>query len=382
MKYTEIKHQPERSKTYIGSPSIVRLPDGALLASHDYFGQLHTLEGENGLTSIYRSEDNGETWENITHIMNCFWGTMVSIPSGVYMMSVTREYGDVVVRKSTDGGFTWSIPKDSKTGVILPGTPKGLPHQFRIETSGTEMVYNGRIYKCFDKHTIEADGIEWSPDRFATGVMSADITSDLLDASNWTISNMLRFDYSKYSDQAVAIKGSGWLEGTPVPAPDGSICQLTRMNHLGVFNKCAIMSLSDDCRTLSFDYNNGIIDFVGGESRFTVRKDSKTGLYVTFSNYNQWDEKIGDAVTNRNLLCLSVSEDLRHWRRVRDVLKDDTGLDWDMSRRLTGFQYAAWHFDGEEDIILLSRTAYRGANSYHNANRLTFHRFENWRKWL
>ena len=59
MHFSQVKYQPERSKAYIGSPSLVRLPDGALLASHDYFGQLRTLEGENGLTSIYRSEDNG-----------------------------------------------------------------------------------------------------------------------------------------------------------------------------------------------------------------------------------------------------------------------------------------------------------------------------------
>ena len=56
MHYVEVKYQPEQSKSYIGSPSLVRLPDGALVASHDYFGALRTLEGENGLTSIYRSE--------------------------------------------------------------------------------------------------------------------------------------------------------------------------------------------------------------------------------------------------------------------------------------------------------------------------------------
>ena len=38
-------------------------------------------------------------------------------------------------------------------------------------------------------------------------------------------------------------------------------------------------------------------------------------------------------------------------------------------------------FDGD-DIILLRRTAYRGAHNYHDANRLTFHRFENWRRFL
>ena len=55
MRYTEVKYQPEQSKTFLGSPSLVRLPDGALLATHDYFGPgcPRTHEAEEGLTSVY-----------------------------------------------------------------------------------------------------------------------------------------------------------------------------------------------------------------------------------------------------------------------------------------------------------------------------------------
>ena len=378
MIFSEVKYQPERSKSYIGSPSLVRLPDGALLASHDYFGQLRTLEGENGLTSIYRSEDNGQSWVNITHIINAYWGTMVSLPSGVYHLGVTRDYGDMTVRRSTDGGFTWSIPKDEKSGIIMRGTPAGEPHHYRIETSGTELVHDGILYKGFDKHIIEPDGPEWRADKFATGIISAKVDADLLDAASWTITDQLQFDYAKYSDNSVAGPGNGWLEGTPVPGPDGKIHELIRM-HLLKPNKAGYLTLSDDRRSLAFDYRDGIIEFIGGESRFTVRRDSRTGLYVTFSNYVTEGEKFP---TKRNLLCLAVSEDLRHWRRVKDVLTDDTGLMLQYSAQLTGFQYCAWHFDGDEDIMLLSRTAYRGAHNFHDANRLTFHRFEHWRRWL
>ncbi len=377
MHFSQVKYQPERSKAYIGSPSLVRLPDGALLASHDYFGQLRTLEGENGLTSIYRSEDNGQTWENITHIINAYWGTLVSLPDAVYHLGVTRDYGDMTVRKSTDGGFTWSIPKDEKSGVIMRGTPANEPHHFRIETSGTELLHNGILYKGFDKHIIEQNGPEWRADKFATGIISADIHTDLLDASNWTISEQLRFDYAKCPDPSLAELGNGWLEGTPVPGPDGKIHELIRM-HLKKPNKAGFLTLSDDRKSLEFNYEDGIIDFIGGHSRFTVRLDGQTGLYVTFTNYVTEGDKFP---TNRNLLSLAVSKDLRHWRRVKDVLYDDTGLTPQYSALLTGFQYCVWQFDGD-DIILLSRTAYRGANTFHNANRLTFHRFDNWRRFL
>ena len=376
MQFTEVKYQPERSKSYIGSPSLVRLPDGALLASHDYFGQLFTLEGENGLTSIYRSEDDGQTWLNITHIINAYWGTLVSLPDAVYHIGVTRDYGDIVVRRSLDGGFTWSVPKDGKSGVIVKGTPPGEPHRFRIETSGTELVHDGRLYKAYDVHAIEPGGSEWIAGNFATGVMSADIGADLLDASSWTLSNRVRFEAERYGNASVAQAGDGWLEGTLVPAPDGGIRDIIRM-HLRKPNKAGMLTLSNDGRDLSFDYADGIIDFVGGDSRFIIRRDPKTGIYVTFSNPVETNDK-GECLTARNKLSLSVSTDLRHWRRVRDVLTDDTGLEPQYSKLLTGFQYCAWHFDGDEDIILLSRSSYRGAHTFHDANRLTFHRFKNW----
>jgi hypothetical protein len=48
-----------------------------------------------------------------------------------------------------------------------------------------------------------------------------------------------------------------------------------------------------------------------------------------------------------------------------------------------GFQYADWLFDGD-DLIAVVRTAFDdadgGADSFHNANFLTFHRIRNFRE--
>ena len=38
MKLNQLLYQDPKTKTYPGSPSVARLPDGDLLASHDYFG--------------------------------------------------------------------------------------------------------------------------------------------------------------------------------------------------------------------------------------------------------------------------------------------------------------------------------------------------------
>jgi hypothetical protein len=105
-----VKYQPERSRAYLGSPSVLRLPDGALLVTHDYYGTgcPRNHEAEESLTSVYRSEDNGATWVNITHIMNCYWSTLFLHRGGLYIFGTSQQYGSIFIRRSDDGGFTWT----------------------------------------------------------------------------------------------------------------------------------------------------------------------------------------------------------------------------------------------------------------------------------
>ena len=385
MKFVEVRYQPERSKVYLGSPSLVRLPDGALLCSHDYFGELKTLEGDIGLSSIYRSEDDGQTWDNVTHIINAVWGNLFVVKDAVYLISMTREHGDIAIRKSVDGGFTWSIPKRG-CGILLDGPKNQEKPEFRLETSGMGGIFNGRLYKAYDKFTYhyenlqtDAYPISWCPDFFSAYVMSASLEDDLLDPRSWTHSNPVPFD-KRLSDIAPETfkPGSGWLEGTIVKAPDGKMVDISRI-HSYSLNKAVYMTLSDDGSKLEFDCQTGIIDFPSSPSRFLIMQDPRTGLYITFSNPHR--HLTADDISSRNILTMCVSDDLRHWREVKDVITDDTGLSPSMSINLTGFQYNSWLFDGD-DILLLSRMGYRGAHNYHDSNRIGFFRFKNFRGWI
>jgi len=84
MRWHQIWHQPERARTFLGSPSLLRLQDGALLATHDHFGpgSPRTHNGEPGLTSVYRSEDDGVTWQSVTHIVTAFGPASFLIATG------------------------------------------------------------------------------------------------------------------------------------------------------------------------------------------------------------------------------------------------------------------------------------------------------------
>ncbi|MCB0085424.1 MAG: hypothetical protein KDE47_31000, partial [Caldilineaceae bacterium] len=67
MQFNQVKYQDAATKTYLGSPSFVRLPQGDLLATHDYFGPGCPLnhEREEHLSSVYRSSDDGASWTNV-----------------------------------------------------------------------------------------------------------------------------------------------------------------------------------------------------------------------------------------------------------------------------------------------------------------------------
>ena len=82
-----------------------------------------------------------------------------------------------------------------------------------------------------------------------------------------------------------------------------------------------------------------------------------------------------EPISVRNTLSLSRSVDLVNWELHSELLEHP-----DVNRH--GFQYVDWRFDGN-DLIAVSRTAYddseSGADSAHNSNYLTFHRFENFR---
>ena len=391
MIFSEIRHQVEMTGTYLGTPSMVRMPNGTLVVSHDYFGAA-AADNRPGLTSIYHSYNNGKDWVSITHLVNMYWGTLFLHRGSLYLFGVTREYGDLVIRRSTDGGLTWTYPTDSRSGLLRKA---GEGYTMPNYTTGVcaKIIRNGRLMIPADLLYADGTAPVYRPDRESAMIFAVPEDADLLDAANWSESNALPFERTKVPDQKLPVETSGllegrlkhadpvlqvsgWLEGNLIEAPDGSLKYMTRI-HLAQPNKAAILDVSDDGSRLSFDYASGIIDFPGGHSRFIPRKDPVTGLYFTLTNYVDNP----DYFCERHELDLAVSEDLRNWRMIKQILKDDTGMSEFFSAHLTGFQYVDWLFDGD-DIEFVCRTGYRGAHTFHDSNRITYHRIPGFRKLL
>jgi hypothetical protein len=366
----EVKYQPERTRTYLGSPAIVRAPDGALLASHDYFGPgcPRNHEREEALLSLYRSEDEGLSWTGLTHVMNAYWSSLFVHHGALYLFGVSQQYGSIVIRRSDDSGFTWTHPADERSGLLLCG---GFYHDDPNYHCAPVpiLVHGGRLWRAFEdcERTVWGRG-------FKSLVLSAPEEADLLDARNWTTSTPLPFDPGWLPAAWPKLENPGWLEGNVVADPEGRLWNLLRFHSTPLVDRAARVRILDDGRTLAFDPATGFIDFPGAMTKFTIRRDPDTGLYLTLCNPNTDP----GAPTQRNLLALAVSADLCTWRVVRRLLEDDSGLPWGLSLKLTGFQYADWQFDGN-DLIALVRTAYRGAHNFHDANRMVFLRVRRFR---
>lgn len=382
MRLTELRFQDPATRTYLGSPSLLRLPEGALLATHDYFGAgcPRNHEGEEHLTSVYRSEDNGVTWRSLTHIANAYWSTLFLHQGSVYLLGCSQQYGSIVIRRSDDGGFTWTHPGDPRTGLLFRGGSYHTAPNYH-GAPVPMLVKGGRLYRAFE----DCDPCEWGHG-FRASVISAPVDADLLDAANWTMSNKLAFDPAWVPAAWGKLLNPGWLEGNCVEAPDGALWNILRFNSEPLADKAAIVTVHDEGRRLAFDPATGFIDFPGGMTKFTIRRDPVTGLYLTLANPAVLPEeggilasppKAGDwfaaSCYRRNVLALCASPDLRHWQVRHVLLADDSSLDRDESRLRTGFQYVDWHFD-DKDILYLARTAYDGAPNFHDSNRITFHR--------
>ena len=110
-----VNYSNPESKIYLGSPSLAILSDGTYVASHDYFGK---IEGKTRNGSIFQSKDKGKSWKKTADIEGLFWANLFVHKQNLYLMGCDGEYGNLVIRKSTDGGVNWTEPKDENSGVL------------------------------------------------------------------------------------------------------------------------------------------------------------------------------------------------------------------------------------------------------------------------
>ncbi|RHF33938.1 exo-alpha-sialidase [Bacteroides xylanisolvens] len=358
---TIVCHYKKSSRIYPSSPSICILPNGDYLISCEEGGPNCPVPK---VTHIFKSTDKGDTWDKIASITNGqAWSNLFLYEGAVYIMGVDAPSGNVVIRKSTDNGTTWTSNVSSDNGLIFTGKYHTAPVPV--------VVHNNRIWRAMECYSSVISG--W-PKEFCAMMMSAPVGSDLMKATSWQQSNSLPYN-STYLNGYFG----GWLEGNAVVGPDGKMKLIMRVEvPASVKEEVAIIDVSDDGTQISFNPETGFAQMPGGAKKFTIRYDEATARYWTLSN-NVRDEFFTTVPGNvRNSLVLCSSKNLREWEIHEEVLFHE-------DVKYHAFQYIDWHVDGN-DIVFVSRTSYDdkygGADSYHNANYCTFHRVENFRKYI
>jgi hypothetical protein len=354
---TVVAHRRQATGIFIGSPGLAVLDEGVYLAKYDAFGPGST-EGQSAVTHFFRSEDFGVTWKEIYAIQGLFWASVFVHEGAVYVLGTDRLYGNTVIYRSDDGGFSWTAPTDASDGLLY----SGLYHTAPMPV----VIHNGRIWRAME---TADNGTTWGK-RFGAFMMSAPVGADLLKGGSWVRSNVLYRDASWLNGEF-----GGWLEGNAVVDRGGKILTILRVDRFRG-ETAAVVRVSDDGETATFDSAKDFINFPGGATKFTIRYDDRSDLYWALANYVPPIHRGRNAAATRNTLALVSSSDLRKWE-VRSILIYHP----DVSKH--GFQYVDWHFEGN-DIIALSRTAnddgLGGARNYHDANYLTFHRFSGFRE--
>jgi hypothetical protein len=357
-------YEPASSQRYIGSPSLVTLPNGDYVASHDFFGP-KSSEWQQATSRIYTSNNKGKTWSFLTEIQGAFWSSLFVHRGELYFLGPDRHHGTVLIRKSVDGGKTWTQPTNRENGVLLTGEFHCAPMPV--------VEYNGRLWRPME--TAHGPILQWGK-RYGAMVMSAPVDADLMNAKSWQASAPILYD-STFNNGDFG----GWLEGNFVVDPQGKMWNMLRVgNRKSWDEKAAMVGIAPDGKTLDFDPKTGFIPFDGGSKKFVIKYDTTTGKYWTLANVvrekykKQYPNKNPSNV--RNTLVLKSSKDLINWKEEKTILQHDDIV-------YHGFQYVDWSFEGN-DIIVLSRTAYfdgkDNAHNNHDANYLTFHRIKNFRK--
>jgi hypothetical protein len=278
----------------------------------------------------------------------------------LYLLGTTTEYGFTVIRRSMDGGKSWTTPTDAANGLLHgDGGYHCAP--------GPILRHRGRLWRAME----DAQGPGGWGVRFRSFMMSIPEDADPLQAENWINSNRLG-----RNPEWLEGRFGGWLEGNAVATPEGRVVNLLRVDFRENEEKAAWVEVSEDGRHVSFDPENDFFVFPGGCKKFTIRYDPTSNRYWSLANYVPPAYRQGKPERTRNTLALISSADLRHWD-VRQIVLHHPDA------QHHGFQYSDWLFEGD-DLIAVVRTAHDdglgGAHNQHDANFLTFHRIPRFRE--
>lgn len=355
-KTSEIIANTTTANLFYGNPSVCKLSNGNLIASHDEFGSATTFMSSNGGKSyFYRSTNSGASWAQIATRTGIMGGSVFRLPGSddLYKIGESHNRGDLVITKSTDGGLAWSVPVDLRTAT---GSAKYAYQAIQ------PIIVDGFLIIPISEWDSAA---EFPPKR--VGAACCAVTDDLTDAGNWTFATSV-------SD------ATGFLEFCPVP--DGSSWIL--LGRRPEIHKGVRVAITWDNVTPAITLGTPVIyDQLGGDVMWEVAYHSTRGKYYAICNpHTDWDYGAGD---QRNRLeLIEATDPAGPWTPIRQIVFNSPDQDSNGSGA-AGFQYCGFLRDPDgrlsgTDLVFVSRVGFAPTitgGTGHNSNRVWFHRIAN-----
>lgn len=395
---------PDAQNVYCYSPGITRLDNGRLIATFDLGGPgvknlpgVKSDCGDFGMGNqckVYSSDDHGDTWRHVTDLPMLHARPFVAGNS----LYVIGHNGVLSISRSDDGGNSWSPVSVLEDHEQWHQAPCAV--DFR----------HGKVYLTME---VKTSLVNWPG--VAPVLMSGDVNSNLLERDNWTFSNPLSFPEAIENANAVGVPfypsgflnpagpdkrfcgDPGWLESHVVRIydpkhnfydPEDKTVFLWMRAHTGLTNLGAIArgrEAEDGSLTLETVRSPAgapmlYVSLPGGQMKFHIIHDEVSGLYWLLST------QATDSMTRPELLPTNRFG-LPDNERQRLQLHFSTNLfDWCFAGIVAAGElpqcsrhYASMVIDGE-DLCILARSGDSHAKSAHNGNLITFHKVERFRR--
>lgn len=361
---TVINYLHPKDKTYsysgsfLGSPSLIKLESGVLLASMDVFG---ANAGQNQ-SFLYRSDDNGTSWYYVCDLYPLFWGNMFYHNGRLYILGCSTEFGDIIIGASDDEGKSWTMP----TRLFVGSSTVSYGWQ---QAAMPIVEYNKRLYFAVE---YAGHGIETG-----ASVLSVPSDSDLLDPSGWHCSAPVaprNTAVDIHHVNASLPNTFGVAEGSLLINRQNELVCLMRINTSlrsgEAFEACFKVNTDDPDAPMEFD------SFVampsGYNSKTFIRYDKVSDTYIALGNLcfenGKW--------LGRTVLALMTSKDTVNWETKKRLFDYS-----DCPVNDLGIQYPFFIFDGD-DMLLQLRTSMNKSDNFHNSNYSTFHIIKDFRSLL
>lgn len=340
------------NEVYIASPSITIMPNGYYIASHDLFDSGTNYD----TTKVFLSTDRGATWSHQSTIVGQYWSTVFENKGILYIFGPQRQGGNLIIRKSTDYGHTWTEPTSSTSGLLREGKFGGTPN--------APAIHNGRIWIA------------------QSGASSAPVDSDLLHADSWTLIGGISDTHGRnhFGDL-----WQGWSESQVVASPQTGVVLMPKIRALP---HTALFRVDEAAGEVRFDGSapNAFPSLPGGEKKFGARYDPVSKRFFVLSNpvlpvEADHPELAGKPEMIRTTAGVVSSKDLINWNVEKLFLYSPHIDDGTFGE---GFQYFNFAIDGD-DLAVVARSAIdvgEGENKPprgHDTNLMTFHRIKDFR---